>query len=136
MKKAINHDPTRLKQKARTATPQDLTVANDLRDTLLAHQDNCVGMAANMIGEDVAIIAVLMGPLPVIMINPKITQKSGRYQTQEGCLSLTGKRPCQRYRQITVSYQDQNFERHTIPLQGLVAETVQHEVDHLSGILI
>lgn len=136
MEKSINHDLTILKQPARPANKNDLSVAHNLQDTLMVHQQDCLGMAANMIGISVAIIAVFVGPVPVIMLNPKITKRTGPYKTHEGCLSLSGERPCQRFRSISVNYQDQNFESHSVNLNGIVAETVQHEIDHLSGKII
>jgi peptide deformylase len=103
---------------------------------LLAHQDHCVGMAANMINQPVAIIVAMLGPLPMIMINPKITKHAGAYATEEGCLSLTGERPTTRYHQITVQYLDEHFQPHTQSFSDFFAQIIQHECDHLKGILI
>lgn len=136
MIQAITHDQNILKQPARPATAADQSVAKDLADTLLAYRQNCLGMAANMIGQPVAIIAVLIGQLLVIMINPRLKAKSGPYQTEEGCLSLTGQRPCQRYQQITVSFTNMAGRHQEVTLSGLAAETVQHELDHLAGTII
>lgn len=136
MIEAINHDVNFLRQVARLATKNDLPVAKNLKDTLLGHQSDCLGLAANMIGQSIAIIAVFIGPVPVVMINPQITKKAGPYQTKEGCLSLTGKRNCQRYHKIAVRYQNEQFDQQAIELTGLAAETVQHEMDHLAGKII
>ena len=98
-----------LRQKAEKATKGDFPVAIDLLDTLKAHEDGCVGMAANMIGVKKNIIVVAVGPFQFAMINPKITKKSGVFETAEGCLSLDGVRPCKRYKEIEVDYLDQDF---------------------------
>lgn len=136
MIRPINHDPTFLAQPARSATNADLNIATDLVDTLRAHQQNCLGMAANMIGQNVAIIAIYLGQLPVVMINPQLLAKKGPYQTKEGCLSLSGHRNCQRFKEIELAFFDQRLHRRQIHLTGLAAETVQHELDHLAGRLI
>ncbi|MCD8232216.1 MAG: peptide deformylase [Clostridiales bacterium] len=125
-----------LSQKAESATSADKQVAIDLLDTLQAHKDGCVGMAANMIGVNKAIIAVNMGMMNVIMFNPKIVKKAGAFETQEGCLSLSGVRKCTRYREIEVTYQDMNFKTQRQKFSGWIAQIIQHEVDHLSGIII
>lgn len=136
MIRPINHDPTFLAQPARSATSADLNIATDLVDTLQAHQQNCLGMTANMIGQNVAIIAIYLGQLPVVMINPQLLAKKGPYQTKEGCLSLSGQRNCQRFKEIDLTFFDQQLHRQQIHLTGLAAETVQHELDHLAGRLI
>lgn len=136
MIKSINHDPTTLSQKAVPATPQDRQTVIDLFDTLKANSQVCVGMAANMIGVNKRIIVVSMGMLPVALINPKIVSKREPYSTREGCLSLSGERQTTRYKQITVRYQDQNFESHEQPFSDWIAQIIQHEVDHCEGILI
>lgn len=125
-----------LRRKAEPATKADLAVAQDLRDTLRAHRDECVGMAANMIGSAKAIIIVAMGPIDLVMLNPEITAKSGAFETEEGCLSLTGVRKTERYQKITIRYQDESFQEHTQDFTGYIAEIIQHECDHLKGILI
>ena len=125
-----------LSQKARPATPADRSVAQDLMDTLAANSDRCVGMAANMIGVPIAIIVVAMGPFNMVMMNPVITRKSGKYQAEEGCLSLDGVRPCERYSEIEVDYEDIHFNKHHEKFSGFTAEIIQHECDHLNGILI
>ena len=132
----IVHDPNQLQTPAAPATRADAGIVTDLLDTLRAHQDNCVGMAANMIGQNKRIIVVLMGVLPVALINPQIRQKSGAFQTQEGCLSLTGQRGTTRYQTITVDYQNQQFQPQHQEFSGFIAQIIQHEVDHCHGVLI
>ena len=107
MIKPINHDQILLQQRAIPATKQDLNVGIDLNDTLNAHQAECIGMAANMIGINKAIIIASLGPINMVMYNPQITQKQEPYQATEGCLSLPGKRAATRYRQIKVTFRDQ-----------------------------
>ena len=111
MVKKIMHDPLFLAQKSVDATEADKQIVTDLLDTLRANLEHCVGMAANMIGEKKNIIVVAAGPFQFAMINPIITKKSGAYQTEEGCLSLKGVRPCTRYQEIEVDYLDQNFKK-------------------------
>ena len=132
----IVHDPVFLRQKCRDATVGDFSIATDLLDTLQANLDRCVGMAANMIGENVRIIAFCNGPMPVVMLNPKIIGKSGKYKTEEGCLSLPGTRTARRYRIITVAWQDTALEQRTGVIEGFAAQIIQHEIDHCNGILI
>lgn len=134
--KPIMKDVLFLSQKAEPATHADKQVAIDLLDTLQAHKDGCVGMAANMIGVNKAIIAVNMGMMNVIMFNPKIVKKAGAFETQEGCLSLSGVRKCTRYREIEVTWQDMNFKMQRQKFSGWTAQIIQHEVDHLSGVII
>lgn len=119
------------------ATEADLDVAQDLSDTLAAHRATCVGMAANMIGQRKRIIAVVDDDGTIlVMLNPRITQQSGPYQTEEGCLSLEGTRPATRYRTITVAWQDLRLASQTRVFSGNVAQAIQHEVDHCNGVLI
>lgn len=125
-----------LSQKAAPATEEDRPLVEDLLDTLKANIDRCVGMACNMIGVPKAIIVVAAGPFRFAMINPVITKKLGKFQTEEGCLSLTGVRTCVRYREIEVDYQDAQFRKQHGKFSGWTAQIIQHEVDHLSGILI
>ncbi|ATO53112.1 peptide deformylase [Lactobacillus amylovorus] len=132
----IIHDQLFLSQKSTSANRADLKVAEDLRDTLLANRDKAVGLAANMIGKNKRIIAFYVGPLPLVMLNPQITKKSGEYLTEEGCLSLSGERKTKRYRTITVTYQDMNLSTKTQEFTDFIAEVIQHEVDHCEGILI
>lgn len=136
MIKPINHDQILLQQRAIPATKQDLNVGIDLKDTLNAHQAECIGMAANMIGINKAIIIASLGPINMVMYNPQITQKQEPYQATEGCLSLPGKREATRYRQIKVTFRDQDWRLQTLQLSDIAAEIVQHEIDHLNGILI
>ena len=136
MVRSIIHDPFFLAQKSEVATEADRQVAEDLLDTLRANLDRCVGMAANMIGVKKAIIVVAAGPIQFVMINPVITKKKGAYQTEEGCLSLEGVRPCTRYQEIEVDYQDQTFKKQHGKYSGWVAQIIQHEVDHVQGIVI
>ena len=132
----IIHDQLFLSQKSTSANRADLKVAEDLRDTLLANRDKAVGLAANMIGKNKRIIAFYVGLLPLVMLNPQITKKSGEYLTEEGCLSLSGERKTKRYRTITVTYQDMNLNTKTQEFTDYIAEVIQHEVDHCEGILI
>lgn len=132
----IIHDQLFLSQKSTSANRADLKVAEDLRDTLLANRDKAVGLAANMIGKNKRIIAFYVGPLPLVMLNPQITKKSGEYLTEEGCLSLSCERKTKRYRTITVTYQDMNLNTKTQEFTDFIAEVIQHEVDHCEGILI
>ena len=136
MVKKIMRDPFFLAQKSEDATEADRQVVMDLLDTLRANLDRCVGMAANMIGVRKNIIVVAAGPFQFAMINPVITKKSGVYQTEEGCLSLDGVRPCTRYEEIEVDYLDQNFKRQHGKYSGWTAQIIQHEVDHCRGIVI
>ena len=136
MVKPIVRDMFFLGQKSEEATKQDLSVGQDLQDTLKANQERCVGMAANMIGVKKSIIVVAAGPFQFAMINPVITKKAKPFQTEEGCLSLTGKRPCTRYEEIEVDYLDQNFVKKHGKYTGWTAQIIQHEVDHTNGIVI
>lgn len=136
MVRPIIHDPFFLGQKSEMATEADWQIAEDLLDTLRANLDRCVGMAANMIGVKKAIIVVAAGPIQFVMINPVITKKKGVYQTEEGCLSLEGVRPCTRYQEIEVDYQDQNFQKQHGKYSGWIAQIIQHEMDHVQGIVI
>lgn len=125
-----------LAQKSEAASPADRQTAVDLLDTLKAHEEGCVGMAANMIGVKKNIIAVNMGFMNVAMFNPVIVRKSGKYETEEGCLSLVGVRPCTRYQEIEVEYEDMNFKKQRQKFQGWTAQIIQHEIDHCAGIII
>ncbi len=136
MIKQIVRDPLFLQQKSEPATEADKQVIADLTDTLKANSERCVGMAANMIGVRKRIIIVSAGPFSFIMINPVITKKAGRYETEEGCLSLDGVRPCTRYKEIEVDYLDQGFKRQHGKFEGFTAQIIQHEIDHFEGILI
>lgn len=136
MVKQIVRDPLFLQQKSEPATEADKHVITDLTDTLKANSDRCVGMAANMIGTRKRIIIVSVGPFSFIMINPVITKKTRKYETEEGCLSLDGVRPCTRYKEIEVDYLDQNFKRQHGKFVDFTAQIIQHEIDHFEGILI
>lgn len=136
MIKPIMRDIFFLNQKSEPATEKDKQVAIDLLDTLKANEAGCVGMAANMIGVKKRIIAVNMGIVNVAMFNPRIVRKSGKYETEEGCLSLDGVRPCTRYKEIEVEYQDMNFKKQKQNYSGWIAQIIQHECDHLEGIII
>lgn len=125
-----------LKQKATPATEADRQLVQDLLDTLQANSHRCVGMACNMIGIPKAIIVVAAGPFQFPMINPVITKKTGKYETEEGCLSLDGVRPCTRYQEIEVDYLDRNFKKQHGKYTGWTAQIIQHECDHLQGIII
>ena len=141
MIKELMHDPIFLAVKSEVATKEDLQTANDLLDTLIAHKEGCVGMAANMIGVKKRIIAFLdeSGKVPTytVMLNPEIIKKEGAYDTEEGCLSLLGgPRPCKRYQSIKVQYQTLELQTRIKTYTGFTAQIIQHEVDHLEGILI
>ena len=136
MIKDIVKDVMFLSQKAEKAIEKDKYIANDLLDTLNANKDRCVGLAANMIGYNKAIICVSCGLYDFIMINPVITNKNGEYQTEEGCLSLIGERKCKRYKEIEVGYLDMSFNKQHGKYAGFVAEIIQHEIDHTNGIII
>lgn len=136
MIKKITRDPMFLAQKSVDATEVDKQVISDLLDTLRANLDHCVGMAANMIGVSKNIIVVAAGPFQFAMINPVIAKKTGAFQTEEGCLSLDGVRPCTRYKEIEVDYLDTNFKKQHGKYIGWTAQIIQHEVDHCNGIVI
>lgn len=136
MVKSIVKDVMFLGQKSEPATEDDRQVITDLQDTLKAHRDGCVGMAANMIGYKKRIIIVSMGFADLVMQNPVIKAKSGKYETEESCLSLTGRRRTERYRNIEVEYLDVSFKKQRQKFSGYVAQIIQHEMDHLEGIVI
>ena len=141
MVKELIHDPIFLARKSELATKDDLQVAEDLLDTLMAHKDSCVGMAANMIGVRKRIIAFLdesgRTPTYTVMFNPEIIKKDGAYNTEEGCLSLLGgPRPCKRYKSIKVKYQTLEMQTRIKTYTGWTSQIIQHEVDHCDGILI
>ena len=136
MVKKIVRDPMFLQQKSELATEADKQVIADLLDTLQDNRERCVGMAANMIGVKKRIIVVAAGPFSFPMINPVITKKSGKYETEESCLSLDGVRPCTRYKEIEVDYLDQNFKPQHGKYTDFTAQIIQHEIDHFEGTLI
>lgn len=132
----ICRDEAFLAQKSRPATADDLPAAQDLLETLAAHKDGCVGMAANMIGISSRIIAFDNGGDYMIMLNPVIIKKSGTYETEEGCLSLTGTRRAKRFHTIRVQWQNERLQTRIKTFTGWTAEIIQHEIDHCDGILI
>ena len=137
MLKDLIHDPIFLAKKSEIATIKDLQVANDLLDTLIANKDDCVGMAANMIGVRKRIIVFDNQGAYMTMFNPEIIKKSGPYDAEEGCLSLLGgPRPCKRYQSIKVQWQTAEFQIRIKTFTGWTAQIIQHEVDHCDGILI
>ena len=129
-------DEAFLSQKAEPATLEDLAVAQDLLDTLTAHKDGCVGMAANMIGVCKRIIVFDNEGKYMVMFNPEIIKKSGPYEAEEGCLSLTGTRKARRWQSIKVQYQNEQFQTRFKTFTGRIAQIIQHEIDHCEGILI
>lgn len=133
---SINKDITILKRKSSPASKQNQSTVQDLVETLEANREICAGMAANMIGVNKRIIAIQMGPFSIPMINPVITKKEDVYQTQEGCLSLTGQRSTQRYKKISVTYLDSQWQKHSQEFTDWTAQIIQHEIDHCNGILI
>lgn len=139
MVRDIMRDEVFLAQKAVQATKEDMQDGQDLVDTLQAHSHHCVGMAANMIGINKAIIAVKSEEMQevLLMFNPKITKKSAKnYKAQEGCLSLEGQRDTVRYESVEVTYRDRAWQKQKGKFSGWVAQIIQHEMDHLSGIII
>lgn len=136
MIREICKDETFLAQKAAPATVADLDVAQDLMETLIAHKDGCVGMAANMIGVNKRIIAFENDGEYMVMFNPVIVKQSGAYETDEGCLSLTGTRKTKRHKVIKVQWQNEKFQTRLKTFTGWTAEIIQHEIDHCEGILI
>ena len=136
MVREIMRDEAFLSQKAGPATPEDLPVAQDLLDTLEAHKEGCVGMAANMIGVNKRIIVFDNEGTYMVMFNPEIIKKSGPYQAWEGCLSLAGTRPAKRWKSIKVRYQNERSQERSKTFTGWTAQIIQHEVDHCEGILI
>ena len=137
MVKEIVHSPILLAAKSEPAVAADLQTVQDLLDTLSAHADKCVGMAANMIGVRKRIIAFDNMGVYMTMLNPEIIEKSEPYEAEEGCLSfLGGPRKCLRYRKITVKWQTGGFRTVTKAFSGWTAQIIQHEIDHCDGILI
>ena len=138
MIRPICKDTVLLSQPAADASNSDLQIAADLRDTLQANAHRCVGMAANMIGVPKRIIAVLLPgtQMPIVMLNPRILASSGEYETEEGCLSLSGTRRTKRFRVITVRWLNMAMQPQKRRFEGYAAQIVQHELDHCAGILI
>lgn len=135
MIKKIVRDQMFLSLKATLATRNDLDIANDLSDTINVH-DDCVGMAANMIGVNKKIIIIRIGMMKMIMFNPRLISKSEPYETYEGCLSLDGLRKTIRYQHVEVEYYDMKWNKQRIKLSGPSAQICLHEMDHLEGIII
>ncbi len=137
MIRELVHDPLLLSAPSETATAADKAVADDLLDTLKAHRSECVGMAANMIGVRKRIIAVADGNEYRVMFNPELLKTADPYQTEEGCLSLLGgPRPCRRYRSVKVQWQTADGQTRIKTFQDWTAQIIQHEIDHLNGVLI
>ncbi len=136
MVREICRDTDLLAQRAEPAAADDLETVQDLLDTLAAHRDRCVGMAANMIGVNKRIIAFDNGGTYMVMFNPVIVRQSGPYEAQEGCLSLTGVRKTKRFQTVKVQWQNEKFQTRLKTFTGWTAEIIQHEIDHCEGILI
>ena len=137
MVRELMHDPIFLARRSETAGKDDLDTARDLLDTLAAHKDSCVGMAANMIGAAKRIIVFDNEGTYMTMLNPEILKASEEYETEEGCLSLLGgPRKCRRYRKIKVRYQTPELQTRIRTFTGWTAQIIQHEVDHCNGVLI
>ena len=136
MVREIVHDPIFLAQKSVPATAADAGIADDLMDTLKANAERCVGMAANMIGEAKCIIVFCDGGNYVEMFNPVILRAQAPYETEEGCLSLSGVRKTKRYQKIKVQWQTRDMQQRVKNFSGWSAEIIQHELDHCGGVLI
>ena len=136
MERAIIRDVLFLRRKAQSATRADLAVGRDLTDTLRANADRCVGMAANMIGVDKRVIVVAVGFGSMVLYNPVITKKSGPYEAEEGCLSLNDTRRATRYQNIEVEYRNAAWKVRRERYSGWIAQIIQHEMDHLEGVII
>ncbi|HJG36693.1 peptide deformylase [Enorma phocaeensis] len=136
MIRPIVTSPIFLRLPSEEATPEDVALGQDLLDTLAAHAHECVGMAANMIGVRKRIIVVQDGDVPRLMFNPKILERVQEYQTEEGCLSLSGTREATRFQRIKVCYLDSAFNAETAVFTGYTAQIIQHEIDHCDGIVI
>ena len=136
MIREICKDEHFLAQKAEPATPEDLPVVADLLETLIFHKESCVGMAANMIGVNKRIIVFDCDGEYMVMFNPIIVKKSGPYDTEEGCLSLTGTHKAKRFQTVKVQWQNEKFQTRLKTFTGWTAEIIQHEIDHCEGILI
>lgn len=132
----ICRDEAFLAQKAEAAAAEDIGTARELLDTLIAHKDGCVGMAANMIGVNKRIIAFDNEGEYMVMLNPMIVKQSGVYEAEEGCLSLTGTRKVRRFKSIKVQWQNEKLQTRLKTFTGWTAEIIQHEIDHCEGVLI
>lgn len=136
MIRPIMKDPLFLARRSQPAGPEDLPVAQDLLDTLEAHKEGCVGMAANMIGVSKRIIVFDNEGQYMVIFNPEIVKSAGLYEAEEGCLSLEGVRKTKRYQSIKVQYQNEAFQTRFKTFTGWTAQIIQHEIDHCNGILI
>ena len=137
MIRELMHDPLFLARKSEPAAGEDLQVARDLLDTLAAHKESCVGMAANMIGVCKRITAFDNEGSYMLMLNPEIVKQSGAYEAEESCLSLLGgPRKTVRYRKIKVRYQTPELQTRLKTFEGWTAQIIQHEIDHCNGVLI
>ncbi len=136
MVRPIVKDPVFLARRSLPAAAEDAETARDLRDTLEAHRETCVGMAANMIGVGKRIIIFDDGGKPTVMFNPEILRRSEPFEAEEGCLSLSGTRKTKRYRSVKVRYQNELFQQRIKTYSGFTAQIIQHEIDHCDGILI
>lgn len=136
MVREICKDQFLLGRIAEPATAEDLGAAQDLAETLAAHRDGCVGMAANMIGVNKRIIAIDCDGEILLMFNPVIVKQAGAYEAEEGCLSQTGTRKTRRFQTIKVQWQNERFQTRLRTFTGWTAEIIQHEIDHCNGILI
>lgn len=136
MIKSIMKDEFFLSQKSEVARKEDSWVIQDLLDTLKANEEGCVGLAANMIGVKKRIIVINSGYFNIAMVNPVLVSKSGKYETEEGCLSLIGVRKAMRYEEIEVEYLDAQFKKKNSKFTGWTAQIIQHEIDHCNGIII
>ena len=125
-----------LGQKSEQATKQDLSVGQDLMDTLRANHDHCVGMAANMIGVCKCIIAFQSERGYMVMLNPVILERSEPYEAEEGCLSLSGTRKAKRFKTIKVQWQNEKLQTRCKTFTGFTAQIIQHEIDHCKGVII
>lgn len=136
MIKSITKDEHLLSKQAEAAVAEDAWIADDLLDTLKSLKDSCVGLAANMIGENKAIIVFVSNGFYVEMFNPEIEDRTGSYETEEGCLSHDDTHKVTRYQKIKVRWQDRNMVKHSKKYTGWTAQIIQHEIDHLKGILV
>ena len=136
MIRPIVTSPIMLRMPSVDAAPEDAHIGQDLLDTLAAHEHECVGMAANMIGQRKRIIVVQDGQRALLMYNPVVLERANEYQTEEGCLSLPGTRPATRWRRIRVEYLDEDFALRTSTFSGYTAQIIQHEIDHCNGVLV
>lgn len=136
MVREIVRDTFFLSQRSQPATAEDAHIGADLIDTLLANRERCVGMAANMIGELCRVIVLFDGDKPLVMFNPEIVSRKGEYQTEEGCLSLDGQRPANRFKSIKVSWRNERFQPRVRNFSDFTAQIIQHELDHCDGIII